>query len=475
MKIINFIINTGDACVLADSCFGTRHKDGVYAYAAGAGQPIKVMSQAEVLRLKHAGASHSGFLYALGPDGVGPIGELWAYAPGASAPLLLDVDSLCTPQIVYDTGSQFTATASGAFYAANDGRVCFTKGTAGTTQVVANPFNSTNPNDNSTVAVFLGRVGEMLFFCTTPQGGPYCSELRVAESTPGNAQLIDTPELFAIIRAVVVGERLLFTGARCPGGTNCNPAIWVSDGSSEGTTTLAVDNPESRPIALGHLDSLGDVALFRTEPTFNQRAYWITDGTQDGTQLLETLPAAGFINPLAIHNGFLYYGRHPGDGSQQFWRTTGSPADATEVSAPWTDEGKNHTISHAQTSNGFLAYIRANKVWLMSEESTHFSIFEPGQGGQAHQLLAGETTLFMSLKEGGETVQPPPESDENTELLAGLELLDFAEDDVGWELFQFVTDAPGFLSSEPIVSDESGPLSGPELLIGNVSFADSFE
>ena len=159
--------------------------------------------------------------------------------------------------------------------------------------------------------------GKLLFSAETGSNG---RELWSSDGTPGNTvplgdfnttpyngQTQDfAPSLFA-----VVGSKAIFKGT----GTGSGAELWITDGTTAGTTLLKDLSPgasgqypnSSNPLGLTSID--GKVYFFAYSPTTNFEP-WVTDGTEAGTIPLGDLNPGGqgSIGPFYPIHEFTDYG-----------------------------------------------------------------------------------------------------------------------------------------------------------------------
>jgi ELWxxDGT repeat protein len=130
----------------------------------------------------------------------------------------------------------------------------------------------------------------------------------------------------------VVGSRVVFEGADASGRNN----LWVTDGTSAGTSELTVVGANSSGLFAGsgaptYISALGSRALFKGSDAGVRSTLWITDGTSAGTSeltdsranpvVLGPNPAFTILNNKALFTAV--------DGS--LWVTDGTAADTTQL------------------------------------------------------------------------------------------------------------------------------------------------
>ncbi|MFN8603400.1 MAG: hypothetical protein U0842_23245 [Candidatus Binatia bacterium] len=109
-------------------------------------------------------------------------------------------------------------------------------------------------------------------------------------------------------------------------------ALWASDGTPQGTKELRQLGADHRFVQsfLATAD-----ALFVLEQGPAGHSIWRTDGTVDGTwQAVVLTPSFYDIGqPEAGPDGFVYYGVHLAPGTNELWRTRGTPETTARVAS----------------------------------------------------------------------------------------------------------------------------------------------
>ena len=151
-------------------------------------------------------------------------------------------------------------------------------------------------------------------------------------------------------------DRFYFSGDDGENGRE----LWVSDGTNEGTQLLKDINPEG-----GYLYAYGSYPRNITE--FNGRLYfgandgsgrklWVSDGTTEGTQLLKDInPRVGsysfayntYLRNFTEFNDRLYFNANDGEDNDELWVTDGT-AEGTQLVKDINPEGgsspRNFTV-----------------------------------------------------------------------------------------------------------------------------------
>src|SRR6185295_17875565 len=151
----------------------------------------------------------------------------------------------------------------------------------------------------------------------------------VADLAPGNVEAFQSPSGFAR-----VGNRSVFLR-----NDNDNYALWVTDGTAQGTKPVGFFCPPCFTAVL--LGSTGSVAFYRaSEPyeTFNVRI-WRTDGTPQGTfpvtgnlKLPQSVPSPPkWVPPSSINGQRLFFSGCTAELGCELWSSDGTPAGTAPV------------------------------------------------------------------------------------------------------------------------------------------------
>lgn len=142
--------------------------------------------------------------------------------------------------------------------------------------------------------------------------------------------------------------------------SDTDSTIWVTDGSSGGTTQLSANIKLTGNLgSLNYLD--GKLIFAGTTPAMGTEVY-ITDGTPGGTILVKDInPGAAGSSPdhdVALLNGFIYFtAERPAEG-RELWRTDGTPAGTTLVKDIVPGAGGSNTPGnyHLFSSGTYLLF-----------------------------------------------------------------------------------------------------------------------
>lgn len=192
-------------------------------------------------------------------------------------------------------------------------------------------------------------VGSRLFFGVDDAAdGP---GLWASDGTPAGTALVQalgtppSPESIAsesagppILAATAAGDRLFFTtGSSGPG--DAGETLWVSDGTSTGTTEVADINPGntgpySEPAS--QLAAIGGAVFFANDDPAHGVELWRSDGTAAGTGLfldLDPGPAGSFPGDLTVIDNTLYFSATTIAGSSALWSSDGTAAGTQTVAS----------------------------------------------------------------------------------------------------------------------------------------------
>lgn len=132
-----------------------------------------------------------------------------------------------------------------------------------------------------------------------------------------------------------VNEKLIFAG-RNPTTGEVEP--WVSDGTAAGSFMLKDINPGNEPTGLPKSSGpglgyrLGNKLVFSATSTDEGTELWVTDGTSAGTLLLKDIipgSLSSYPSNFVILNNKLYFTAYSFDYGNELWVTDGTPAGTT--------------------------------------------------------------------------------------------------------------------------------------------------
>jgi ELWxxDGT repeat protein len=147
-----------------------------------------------------------------------------------------------------------------------------------------------------------------------------------------------------------------------------NTTLWVTDGTGAGTSELAVPNSEAFSQGIGGLTTLGSEVLFAGTDQDFKANLWVTNGTAAGTSEL-SVPVAG-PNPDLEPDNFLVFG----SGSEVLF--TGD--DANGLNNLWVTKGTGPGTSELSVAgagpfglSGYAFATFGSKVLFNGEDAKH--------------------------------------------------------------------------------------------------------
>ena len=181
------------------------------------------------------------------------------------------------------------------------------------------------------------------------------SELSIAGASPNGILSYFGPEF------VVLGNKMLFEGADTIGG-GTNVGLWVTDGTSGGTTELVAGTTDSNNVFTGLFDGVhnpnftvaGNKVFFVGAAANDYYDLWVSDGTAAGTSEVQvsgafSAPAPGSIgglfssdsvsNPFPIAPEFTVFGNdvlfegRDASGNIGVWISDGTANGTSELAA----------------------------------------------------------------------------------------------------------------------------------------------
>lgn len=184
----------------------------------------------------------------------------------------------------------------------------------------------------------------------------------------------------------VVGDKVYFIALSDEEGME----LWITDGTSEGTHLV-------KDAAPGPVDGITDEPLaFYGSLFFSANdKLWITDGTEEATHEYETLLPDGWSKlryPVACGDYLYFLATHP-DHGPELWSTDGTLQGTTLLEITPGAEGS--LIDDFITSNGTLYFSTHGKIWrsLGTPETTVFL----GEANPVSELMLTENYLCFQL------------------------------------------------------------------------------
>ena len=262
--------------------------------------------------------------------------------------------------------------------------------------------------------------GTQLFKDINPSFGEFDSDNPAESSTfPNDSR----PRNFAVLN-----DKLLFTADNGVVGTE----LWVTDGTNEGTTLVKDIEPEVISYDDGSTFALGS-GIYDEFIEYNDRLYfsarvegigselWVTDGTTEGTQLVEDLrPGASegysdndvsisyssFPSFLDVANDALFFGaENDATGSKLFKLTTNDSDSGTEANSKSIEASSSASIgddSNSVYSSSSSGSSSSDGTFSSSSSSSIISIagsvtLTGGDGGDRLTGNSGDDLLDGNL------------------------------------------------------------------------------
>lgn len=184
---------------------------------------------------------------------------------------------------------------------------------------------------------------------------------------------------------VVLGNKVLFAGIDAANHKN----LWISDGTANGTTELSVGGAYASGLSPTNLTQIGGRVFFSGIDARGQTSVWVSDGTASGTSKLS-------INGLSgSASGFTALGSNVvfSDGKSP-WITDGTTAGTSKLSVA----GASST--YGLQPSALIAF--GGKVLFSGEDSTnHYGLWvTDGTSAGTSELFAGfgsAPTLFAQF------------------------------------------------------------------------------
>lgn len=179
-------------------------------------------------------------------------------------------------------------------------------------------------------------------------------------------------------------------------------ALWVSDGTPEGSSKLASFN---RSTQMYKFFDFNGRTLFSTFDSQHGNELWISDGTPSGTHLVKDLnpgPADSAADQFQILGDDVYFlssvGPNPGDpyipdGHWQLWKTDGTEAGTVLVSDLTAFKGEDYSLRMK---------VAGGKVVIDVRHTTdpHETVIKTIIYDPTRNLIAGPATATTSLNDG---------------------------------------------------------------------------
>jgi len=342
-------------------CYGTAlwYSDGT----AGNTRFIRPMANGEYLACKHPQVLFSDKLYFASYGASGKT-ELWqsdGNIAGTNAITTLSVTQM------------LTATSSYFYFLASDGDstqdsvLWKSDGTLSGTQAIKT-LTSTTELPHYIV------YNDKLYF--QAHGQLWSSDGTEANTQPlVSGNILSNPSDFTELNG-----QLVFYAYSRPYGTE----LWISDGSAAGTHLVRDINAEGRASQLQPLYTWKNHIFFHVGPPIAPPAnIWVSDGNENGTQLLHTGANVHFVGSNA---NVAYFIDFPTNGTQfELWRTDGTISNTTFITN--TDQLSSYTPTFDIYGRTYFA--NGNTVWMIDP-------FNNDSIRLLHQFVGGVTLAVIN-------------------------------------------------------------------------------
>ena len=287
---------------------------------------------------------------------------------------------------------QLTSDGQRAFFTAAtvdiDEAIYVTDGTAAGTRLFKDlPAGSAG---SGTMPFALGFLGSELVFSLQ-------DELWITDPTPtamtflGDGLWPGMSQLSPFASIGQVGTRFLFAERGGVGGTR----LWVTDGSPQGTQTVAGIGVD-RSLVVG-----GRAFLCALQPGLGWEL-WTSDGTAAGTNLVVDLVPGGDSHPTAFATlgGVVHFLASLANGDVALWRSNGTAAGTVMIqSFPGFHLGGAN--AGMVESNGVLQFAVGNALWRSDGTAAGTSLVRGGLAGIENLRTNGSRTWFTAVDASG--------------------------------------------------------------------------
>ena len=205
---------------------------------------------------------------------------------------------------------------------------------------------------------------------------------------------------------VAAGDKIYFVAANGLASNGFYPTLWVSDGTSSGTTQIR----SSDRVAIldgTALTIIDNVIYFSGANGLNGYEPWKSDGTDAGTSMIRNLArdAAPSSNPLNLiaAGDWIYFLAWDGSGPAAFnsgplstWRSDGTAEGTVRITGLFADSNTYRTAGHS------LYFNPSNVLWTSNgtPEGTAAVAFPNNFPKTAYFLFANGDTLFFAAYDG---------------------------------------------------------------------------
>lgn len=246
---------------------------------------------------------------------------------------------------------------------------------------IPSPYDPTPdvPNPSSSKPEWLGQAGGKTYF--SAMASFVGRELWVTDGTPGGTQLVkdiasnNRSSRFSKVHAW--GDKLVFF-AGYDTGYYQEAALWITDGTSQGTRSLVSVAGDSWYLPRANngamFAELNGKIYFTAKMEDGGHELWSTDGTLAGTgQVKDIFPGQPGSEPewLTSTGNAIYFTANDGKHGRELWRTDGTEAGTMLVSDPTMDASSSFPRGLAYTGGKlfFRAITEATGMgaWVIDE------------------------------------------------------------------------------------------------------------
>lgn len=120
-------------------------------------------------------------------------------------------------------------------------------------------------------------------------------------------------------------DKLVFTAADNVAGRE----VWISDGTTAGTTILKDTNPGAAGSEPSDLVTVNGSLFFAAQDSETGSGLWKSDGTSQGTVRVKQMRLSAKslpLHPIAVHKSLVYFSAEDAESGIELWKTDGTTA-----------------------------------------------------------------------------------------------------------------------------------------------------
>ncbi len=254
--------------------------------------------------------------------------------------------------------------------------------------------------------------GKILFLGSTAQSG---MEPWITDGTAAGTKMLKDirpgPGTGGFSLPVAMGGKVYF---RANTQTGYNGALWVTDGTPEGTKEVFAS---TWPGFGYNLTAMGNKLFFRGYDANHGYEPWISDGTAAGTKMLKDIrtgtSSGSFLSPCVL-GSTLFFQANDGIHGYELWKTDGTPAGTSLVKDLYAGPGSSFPLGITPAGSRkivFRAYDGGHGYELWQSDGTAAGtklaadVYPGGASSNPYyMLLSGGRVLFRArnLKYGTE-------------------------------------------------------------------------